>query len=282
MQIDSVRASSSGTRFGDVRWVADTGSTNADVLALARDGAAEGVVLVADHQSAGRGRLGRSWEAPPGSSLLVSVLTRPSFGLAASPLSDLHLVSMAMGLAAAEAVRAVAGVAVGVKWPNDLVADVDEVAGVVGVGTRKLSGILAESVIEGDHVLALVVGIGINVNWPAEVPVELADIAVAANHLAGREVDRAELLVALLERFDHWYGELGTASGRAALHARYRELSATLGRRVRVELRDEVVVGDAVALTDDGHLVVEVAAPAGDATERREITVGDVVHLRPH
>ncbi len=130
--------------------------------------------------------------------------------------------------------------------------------------------------------LALVVGIGINVNWPAEVPVELADIAVAANHLAGREVDRAELLAALLERFDHWYGELGTASGRAALHARYRELSATLGRRVRVELRDEVVVGDAVDLTDDGHLVVEVAAPAGDATERREITVGDVVHLRPH
>jgi hypothetical protein len=151
------------------------------------------------------------------------------------------------------------------------VADVDEVAGVVGVGTRKLSGILAESVIEGDHVLALVVGIGINVNWPAEVPVELADIAVAEPP-AGREVDRAELLVALLERFDHWYGELGTASGRAALHARYRELSATLGRRVRVELRDEVVVGDAVDLTDDGHLVVEVAAPQ-NATER-EITVG--------
>lgn len=276
MQTDDLNRALAGTRFADVRWVAETGSTNADLLALARAGEPEGVVLVADHQTAGRGRLGRTWEAPPGSSLLLSVLTRPaSSGEEPVGLDGLHLVSMAMGVAAAEAVSTVTGAEVGLKWPNDLVAERAE-------GTRKLSGILAESVIEGDQVLALVVGIGINVNWPDDVPAELADIAVAANHLTGAPVDRAALLEELLRRFDHWYDQVLALGGRALLHDRYRALSATLGRSVRVELRDETVVGVAVALTADGHLVVEPADHPGDPAHRREITVGDVVHLRPH
>ena len=111
-------AALAGTRFADVRWVGETGSTNTDALALARDGAPEGVVLVADHQTAGRGRLGRTWEAPPGASLLVSVLLRP-------PAAVADAVTMAAGVAMAEAVAEVAGVDARLKWPNDLVVAVD-------------------------------------------------------------------------------------------------------------------------------------------------------------
>jgi BirA family biotin operon repressor/biotin-[acetyl-CoA-carboxylase] ligase len=270
MEIDAVRRALGDTAFGEVEWVAETASTNADLVQQARAGAPEGRVLVADYQSAGRGRLGRTWEAPAGASLLLSILTRPTstVGLAAD---ELHVVSTAVGIAAAEAARTLTGADIRLKWPNDLVIE-------TGSGTRKLSGILAESIVEGDRVEALVVGIGINVNWPVELPSELADIAIALNHVAGREIDRGELLVALLRDLDAWYAAIGQPEGRTALLARYRELSATLGRRVRVELSGETIVGDAIDLTRDGHLLV-----VDDCPDRpREITAGDVIHLRPH
>ena len=131
---DRARAALAGSRFADVRWVAETGSTNADLLALARDGAPEGIVLVADHQTAGRGRLGRTWEAPPGASLLVSVLLRP-------PAAVADAVTMAAGVAMADAVDEVAGVHARLKWPNDLVVAVDGPT----ADDRKLAGILAEA-----------------------------------------------------------------------------------------------------------------------------------------
>ncbi len=105
-----------GTRFTEVRWVDETGSTNADLLSAAAEGAGEGLVLVADHQTAGRGRLDRTWEAPPGSSLLVSVLLRP-----AVTVDDAFLVMSAAGVAAVDACHDVAGLRPGLKWPNDLV-----------------------------------------------------------------------------------------------------------------------------------------------------------------
>ncbi len=163
-----------GSLFGDVRWVDQTGSTNRDLLEAAREGAAEGVVLVADHQTAGRGRLGRRWEAPPGSSLLVSILTRP-----AVCLTRVNDVTMAVAVAAAEACREVAGVAPRLKWPNDLVLEVDG-------ATRKVGGILAESIVEGDRLEALVVGLGLNVTWPEDLPDELAAIATSLPRRAGR------------------------------------------------------------------------------------------------
>jgi BirA family biotin operon repressor/biotin-[acetyl-CoA-carboxylase] ligase len=264
MDIEGVRAALTDTMVGDVRWVAETGSTNADVLALARSGAASGVVLVADHQSAGRGRLGRTWGGPPGASLLLSVLVRPSeLGVAAD---DLFLLSMAVGIAAADVARAATDSDIRLKWPNDLVIETPG-------GSRKLSGILAESIVEGDRIDALVVGIGINVNWPEDLPPELAEIAIALNHVTGAEVDRDALLVDLLRRLDH----LLRPFDRSVLRGRYRELSATLGRRVRVELASETIVGDAIDLTREGHLLVVDECP----DRPREITVGDVVHLRP-
>jgi BirA family transcriptional regulator, biotin operon repressor / biotin---[acetyl-CoA-carboxylase] ligase len=274
------RAALGGARFADVRWVASTGSTNSDALALARDGVPEGVVVVADHQTAGRGRRARSWVAPPGWSLLLSVLLRPPARVAGA-------VTMAVGVCVAEAIERVAGVTAGLKWPNDLV-----VAGRDGAD-RKLAGILAEadwpagSTISGGYRApaahdraVVVVGIGLNVAWPqpstaaAGDLAEVADVATALNW-EGADVDRVDVLVAFLQCLDDRYRALVRA-GPADLLAEWRRRSSTLGRRVRVDLGADDVEGTAVDVTDDGRLVVETRH--GD---RRTIAVGDVVHLRP-
>ncbi len=246
-----------GTRFAHVTWIAETGSTNADLLAAARSGAREGEVLVADHQRAGRGRHGRAWEAPPDASLLVSILLRP-------PRDEVQLAPMAVAVAAVEAIESCAGVRVKIKWPNDLVWP--------GHGTsddRKLAGVLAEADWGQDADVGVVVGIGINVAWPRELPPELRDIAIALNHITDAVVDREQLLIALLQRLDNWYGA-------PALRDRWRDLSATIGTSVRVEAPDEVVVGDAVDADAEGRLIVELPDGA-----RRTFAVGDVVHVRP-
>ncbi|MGQ0832040.1 MAG: biotin--[acetyl-CoA-carboxylase] ligase, partial [Microthrixaceae bacterium] len=229
-------------------------------------GEPEGVVLVADHQSAGRGRAGRSWTAPPGASLLMTVLLRP-------PAEVVELTTMAMAVAAAEAVEALAGFAPRLKWPNDLVWPGD------GTGPdRKLAGILAEadwpSVSEPPETVAVVVGIGINVAWPPDLPAELAEIAIACNHVVEVRLDREDLLVALLERLEAHYAGL-LAGEREPLLAAWRTGSATLGRRVRVELDGETVEGIATDITAAGHLLIDTDAGA------RSVIAGDVIHLRP-
>lgn len=273
----STLAAGPGSRFADVRWVAGTGSTNADLMELARQGEPEGIVLVADHQTAGRGRAGRSWEAPPGSSLLMSVLLRP-------PAPVVEMCTMAVSLAAAEAVEAVAGFAPALKWPNDLVWPGDGSA-----QDRKLAGILAEAdwpagstPADGYHRppdgerIAVVVGIGVNVSWPVDLPDDLADVAIACNRVTDVEVDREDLLIALLRRLDERYTDLVATGDRGSLLGAWRARSATLGRRVRVELDRDDVEGTAVDVTEDGRLVVETAEG-----ERRTFAVGDIVHLRP-
>jgi BirA family biotin operon repressor/biotin-[acetyl-CoA-carboxylase] ligase len=265
---DLARRALAGSRFADVRWVQETGSTNADALALAREGEPEGVVLVADHQTAGRGRQGRTWEAPPEASLLVSVLLRP-------PSEVAGLVTMAVSVAATAALDAVAGFAPGIKWPNDLVWPGDGSA-----PDRKLGGILAEadwparspaaagwSTPPPDERVVVVAGMGLNVNWPADLPEDLGDIAVAANHIAGHPIDREVVLVAFLEQLDATYGELVERRGASTLLARWRERSATLGRRVRVDLGVDDVTGTAVDITADGHLVL--ATDDGDRRATR-------------
>jgi BirA family transcriptional regulator, biotin operon repressor / biotin---[acetyl-CoA-carboxylase] ligase len=272
---DRARAALAGSRFADVRWVASTGSTNADALALARDGAREGVVLVADHQTAGRGRYDRAWVAPPGGSLLVSVLLRPPSPVASSA-------TMATAVAMADAVREVAGVSPELKWPNDLVMAGEG-------GERKLAGILAEADWPASATISagwrqpsahervvVVVGVGLNVSWPEDddaIP-DVADTAVALNWVTAAPIDRVDLLVAFLRRLDRGYGELISEGPQAAMD-KWRRRSATLGRRVRVDLGADDVEGTAVDVTAEGHLVVEALGG-----QRRTFAVGDVVHLR--
>ncbi len=278
---DAIRRSASQvrSRFTDVRHVAETGSTNTDVMELARQGEPEGVVLVADHQTAGRGRAGRTWTAPPGASLLCTILLRP-------PAPVAPLATFALAVAASEAVEQVAGFTPGLKWPNDLVVEDTDADG--GVRTRKLAGILAEAEWSpGSHIAAgyrppaaheratVAAGIGLNVAWPDEVPDDLADIAVAINHVSERRPSRDEVLDALLDRLVVHYGALVEGAVDQVLGA-WRARSATLGRRVRIDLGAEDLVGTAVDVTADGHLVVEPLEGG-----RRTIAVGDVVHLRP-
>jgi BirA family biotin operon repressor/biotin-[acetyl-CoA-carboxylase] ligase len=257
----SLLAAGPGARFADVRWVAETGSTNADAMALLRDGSPEGVVVVADHQTAGRGRRGRTWEAPPGAGLLASVLLRP-------PVPVVELCTFVLGVAASEAVEAVCGFAPALKWPNDLVWPGDGSA-----PDRKLSGILAEA--DWGEQVGVVAGIGINTDWPEALPEDLADVAVACNHVTGTAPDREDLLVALLERMAGWYEPLVASQDPGPLLDAWRARSATLGRQVRVDLGGDEVEGTAVDVTPEGHLVVDTATG-----ERRTIVVGDVVHLR--
>ncbi|MEA3056511.1 MAG: BirA family transcriptional regulator [Actinomycetota bacterium] len=242
-----------------MRRLAETDSTNRVVLEEARGGAAEGLVVVADHQTAGRGRLGRAWQAPPGASLLVTVLLRPAL-----PPAEVHLVTIAAGLAAADACDAVTGVVPALKWPNDLVIEREG-------GTRKLAGLLSESLVAGGRIDALARGMGLNVQWPAVLPDELASIATALNHEAGHDVDREQLLDAWLERLGQRYGAFDAGS----LLAEYRERCVTLGREVRAELAFETVTGIASDVDVDGHLLVDTS------DGRRVITAGDVVHVRP-
>ena len=242
---------------GDQRWrvetVSETGSTNADVAERFRAGEEEGLVLVAGHQTAGRGRLGRSWVTTPGSSLTVSFLLVPD-----APAERWPWLPLLTGVAAAGAVRRTAGVEVTLKWPNDVL-----------VGGRKLGGILLERV-EGARPGA-VVGIGLNLGQTREeLPVpEATSLALESDAV----VDRSELLTALLD-------ELGAAydawTAGADLRPRYLELCSTPGQQVRVAVPGGEVVGEAVDVDEDGRLVVRSA----DGSEDR-LAVGDVVHVRP-
>lgn len=246
-----------GTRFTTVRTYAQLDSTNTALVEEARRGAPEGLVLVADHQTGGRGRLGRTWSAAPGAALLVSVLLRPPL-----PIDEVPVVLMAAGLAACDGVEAAAGFRPGLKWPNDLVVE-----------DRKLAGLLAEAT--GGTDPGMVLGLGINVSASA-YPAELAGEATSCEEVATRPVDRAELLVAFLTALESRYSTVLAGGGRGATLDAYRADSATLGRRVRVDLTaGPPLEGEASRVTEDGRLVVVDGAGA-----EHLVHVGDVKHLR--
>jgi BirA family transcriptional regulator, biotin operon repressor / biotin---[acetyl-CoA-carboxylase] ligase len=236
-----------------VEWFPTLDSTNRWLMDRARTGAPAGLVAVADHQHAGRGRRGRAWEAAPGSSLLVSVLLRPQI----EP-ELLHVVTMRVALAIADALEAVAELHVQLKWPNDVV-----------VGPRKLAGLLAEADIAGGSVLALVVGVGCNLAQ-TEFPDELAATATSVALETGVAPERDALLDGVLERLD-----ARLDAPLDVIRADYRTRLSTIGRDVRVELEDGVITGRATDVDRDGRLLVEQ-----DDGLVAAVSVGDVVHLR--
>ncbi|RDG36806.1 biotin--[acetyl-CoA-carboxylase] ligase [Streptomyces corynorhini] len=243
--------------------VAATGSTNSDLVARATRGAAEGAVLVAEEQTAGRGRLDRRWSAPARSGIFFSVLLRPGPDV---PVARLGWLPLLTGVAVATGLARAAGVDTALKWPNDLLVTVDG-------EERKAGGILVERA--GDD--AVVVGVGVNVSLRAdELPVPTAGSLGLADAVS---VDRDTLLRAVLRSLERRYGEWRAAGGDPALSGlreAYAAGCATLGRTVRAELPgDRALTGEAVAVDGDGRLILRTA----DGT-RHPVGAGDVVHVR--
>jgi len=239
--------------------VQEIGSTNAELVARAAaddgDDAVEGVVLVAEHQVTGRGRLDRVWTSPPRAGLTVSFLLRPDV-----PAARRGWLPLLTGVALAEAVGEVSGVRASLKWPNDLLA----------LDGRKLAGILAEST-----GAAVVVGVGLNVSTTTD---ELPETGTSLSRVTGATVDRAPVLLAFLRaverRYRRWTAALGdpVASGLAA---DYLAWSSTVGTAVAVTLPDgSTLQGTATGVDWDGRLVV--ATPEGQV----ELASGDVRHVR--
>lgn len=235
-------------------------STNAELAARARAGAEAGLVLVADHQTAGRGRLDRTWVTPPGAALTFSVLLAPD----RVPVARWPWLPLLVGIAVAEGVRRVAEVDCSLKWPNDVLVD-----------ERKLAGILVERVERASGAVA-VVGVGLNVSQAAdELPVETAtSLALEGAATTDRTVVLREVLRSLEALFVQWQADLGDP--RRGLVDSYVRRCGTLGREVRVDLpAGEQVVGTATGIDTEGRL--EVRTPEG----RRILGAGDVVHVRP-
>jgi BirA family biotin operon repressor/biotin-[acetyl-CoA-carboxylase] ligase len=232
-------------------------STNDRARALLALSDGDGRVVVADEQSAGRGRLGREWLSPPGLNLLASVALRPRIAA-----QDAWQLGLAAALAAAEACAATAPIAL--KWPNDLVS---------ATGGRKAGGLLIETMAEGDRLSGAVVGIGINVNWRSDnMPEPLRGTATSLADLAGAPVDRVALLGRLLAALE---AELDAIeAGRSPLE-RYRARCSTLGQTVTVAMAEGPVTGRAVDLDASGALIVE----AEDG--RHVVSSGEVVQAAP-
>jgi BirA family transcriptional regulator, biotin operon repressor / biotin---[acetyl-CoA-carboxylase] ligase len=230
---------------------AQAGSTNDLARQQARAGHPEGLVILADAQTAGRGRLGRAWAAPPGSSLLLSLLLRPT-GL--SP-ADAFSLTMLASVALCEAVEQVAPPRAALKWPNDLLLPVRTAAGPM---LRKAAGILSEIELDRDRIAWVVIGIGVNVGWsPAGIVDgrDLADVATSVGAAAGQPIERLPLLQALLERLDARYAALRHGD-HADLFERWRDRLTTLGQPVQISLPQGALRGIAEDVERSGALRV--------------------------
>ena len=228
-------------------------STQDEARREAEGGAPEGTVVVAEEQTAGRGRLGRSWVSPLGTNLYLTLILRPS-------LARLRSLSIVAPLAAAQAVEERTGLSSQIKWPNDLL-----------LNDRKVAGVLIDTGFSGQTPNYSLVGIGLNVNLEVDAVPEIAAIATSLRQELGRDIPREELLAALLNRFEALYLE---AEHGGAVHAAWRSRLQTLGRQVRVTWGGQVEEGLAEDVDEQGSLILRrpdgsrVTIAAGEVTLR--------------
>jgi BirA family transcriptional regulator, biotin operon repressor / biotin---[acetyl-CoA-carboxylase] ligase len=230
-------------------------STNDEAGLLARAGAPHGTVILADEQSAGRGRYGRSWHSPPGENLYLSVVLRPDIAPERAPP-----ITLAGGLGVVDAVNK-AGVRASLKWPNDVL-----------VGGKKLAGVLTEMNTRGQELEHVILGIGVNVNAHA-LPPEIASIATSLRLELGREVEREDFLSELLPALERWLDAF-FEGGVSALGDAWTERAELAGSRVRAGAEDGPVEGEPVGLDDEGALLVE-----DDAGRRHRVVSGEVAKI---
>ena len=233
-------------------YYSSTGSTNEVLKGLAAQGAPEGTLVIADQQTAGKGRLGRRWLAPPGASLLMSLLFRPDL----AP-SQAQRLTMLCSLAIADAIEGLTGLSVGLKWPND-----------VFVQDKKAGGILTESGTTGGRLDYVVVGMGLNVNLAISALPGLGGMATSLSQELGREVSRLELLRRILERIETRHKSLRRGESP---HEEWAARLINLGRQVQVTTPQGVLTGRAERVDADGALILRT--PDG---QRKRILAGDV------
>jgi BirA family transcriptional regulator, biotin operon repressor / biotin---[acetyl-CoA-carboxylase] ligase len=244
-----------------IRHLDSVGSTNAEALAWAASGAPEGAVVIADEQTAGRGRWGRTWLSGRGSSLTFSLVLKPD-----ASLLELGLLPSTLGVAVAEAIEELTSLHVSLKWPND-----------VTYQGRKLAGILVETRVEANKVAAVIAGVGVNIGWGTdEIPEEIAERATSlAIELDSEPPSRGRLIASILSWFEPLYDAL-LAGDPAVVVARATARSELLGHEVTIRHADgSEIVGHAVRLLQTGALEVET----GDAL--RAIDAGEIERVRP-
>jgi BirA family biotin operon repressor/biotin-[acetyl-CoA-carboxylase] ligase len=254
---DSLRVESLGAGLlrRSVRFLPECSSTNDEARALAAAGEPEGALIVADYQSAGRGRLDRSWRAPAGSSLLFSLLLRPPI-----PPARMLQAAMAVSLGVIRGIRLECGVPARLKWPNDIL-----------IGGRKAGGMLCELGLDGERLEYAIVGVGLNVNFDPRgvegIPPEATSLLVEL----GRPQSRSALLRAILEEIEPRYR---TVRRGESLRAEWSRALETLGLYVRVALLGDEITGIAESVNENGALNVRLRNRT-----QRTILAGDVVHV---
>ena len=235
-------------------------STNELALFLAaKDDLLTSIVIIADSQEKGKGRLGRIWISPPGRNIYMSIAFKPGLDT-----RDATMLTLLTSVACAHAIKKISGLQVSIKWPNDLI-----------LSGKKLGGILTEIRADIDKVNLAVIGIGMNVNMrKGDFPEEIRSIATSIKEESGKCCSRNELVIEILRQVEHFYGML-MELGKHPLLNEWKILSSTLGKSVKVVIGDEILIGLAEDIDDNGMLILKL-----DSGLRRQISSGDVFFLR--
>ena len=259
LDIDEIRQRCAARKLGGkFHYLTDVDSTNSYARGLAETGAAEGEVVLAEAQRNGRGRLGRRWISPANVNLYLSIILRPQLPPAQAPQ-----ITLMAAIALVETLQSFLPVSPVIKWPNDVL-----------VGDKKIGGILSEIACDARRVEFVILGIGVNINYPvALMPEELCDCATSVYEWRGEIVSRERVLERLIHDLDRCYGKLQDC-GFAALAPFWQAHFGLRGRRVRVELLEQVAVGTALGIDEEGALILQ-----DDRGEMQKIIAGDVIPL---
>lgn len=238
----------------EIVYYEETDSTNLRAKEGGTAGAVEGTLYLADAQKDGRGRRGRSWESPAGSSIYMSLLLRPQILPVKAPM-----MTLVMAMAVAKGIERATGITAGIKWPNDIV-----------VNGRKVCGILTEMSTEVDHIHYVVIGVGINVNQE-EFPEELKQVATSLKKESGKSFSRGTILQEVMETFDEYYRSFLERQDLSGIQELYNEYLVNRGREVRILEVGNEYYAHAVGINEEGELLVDTVNG-----ERKHIFAGEV------